>query len=271
MAVCGMTQAQDSSSSSSPNLPAPPATQREKAPTLVDPAGPAISLVSAEPVFLMASALNACGYDEGLEDSSPERTHVRAEINDALAKSEEARSDRDKLCLYIAQHRMTGSERDISQYISLALYLSPPPELETVDELAEMPPDATQVVEVLPLLRAFVKDVDLHSIWLAVHRTYDDEIAKVHDSLYKSIDSVQTYLRMPYDSYSGRRFTIVVEPMLSPAVVNARIYGTDYVVVLSPSNGTVRLTDVRHTYLHYLIEPLLFARANAIDRAQPIL
>ena len=31
------------------------------------------------------------------------------------------------------------------------------------------------------------------------------------------------------------------------------------------------MNDVRHTYLHYLIEPLLFARANAIDRTQPIL
>jgi len=28
---------------------------------------------------------------------------------------------------------------------------------------------------------------------------------------------------------------------------------------------------VRHTYLHYVIEPLLYSRANAIDRMQPIL
>jgi tetratricopeptide (TPR) repeat protein len=31
------------------------------------------------------------------------------------------------------------------------------------------------------------------------------------------------------------------------------------------------MTDVRHTYLHYVIEPLLYARANAIDRTQPVL
>src|SRR5580700_4262303 len=58
---------------------------QEKAPTLVDPAGPTISLVSLEPVFLMAAALNACGYDEGLEDSAAIRKRVRDEINDALA------------------------------------------------------------------------------------------------------------------------------------------------------------------------------------------
>jgi tetratricopeptide (TPR) repeat protein len=54
-------------------------------------------------------------------------------------------------------------------------------------------------------------------------------------------------------------------------MVNARIYGTDYVVVVSPVNGQIRMNDVRHVYLHYMIEPLLLARANAIDRTQPIL
>jgi tetratricopeptide (TPR) repeat protein len=31
------------------------------------------------------------------------------------------------------------------------------------------------------------------------------------------------------------------------------------------------MTAVRHTYLHYVIDPLLMARSNAIDREQPIL
>jgi tetratricopeptide (TPR) repeat protein len=79
------------------------------------------------------------------------------------------------------------------------------------------------------------------------------------------------YLKMPATTYDGRRFVVVIEPMLSPRIVNARIYGTDYVVVVSPVNGQIRMDDVRHTYLHYIIEPLLFARSNAIDRMQPIL
>ena len=135
----------------------------------------------------MAAALNACGYDEGLEDSAPIRKHVRDEINQALAQSEDARTKRDALCLYIAQHRMTGSERDISQYISLALYLTPPPELEVTADLTEMPPDSTQVVEVLPALRAFAAAVDLHGIWLTSHHAYDEEIDKLHDPLSQMI------------------------------------------------------------------------------------
>src|SRR4029077_4114244 len=125
-----------------------------------------ISLVPSESVFAMAAALNACGYEEGIDESAPVRKRVRDEINTALAKSEDARAKRDKVCLYIAQHRITGTEKDVSQYISLALYLTPPPELETSVELPEMPPDSTQIVEVLPLLRDFAAAVDLHGIWL---------------------------------------------------------------------------------------------------------
>jgi tetratricopeptide (TPR) repeat protein len=245
--------------------------QQEKAPSLVDPAGPTISMVSSEPVFLMAAALNACGYDEGLEESAPVRKRVRDEIGQALAKSEDARVKRDKICLYIAQHRMTGSERDIAQYISLALYLTPPPELETSADLTEMPPDSTQVVEIVPLLKDFVAAVDLHGIWLAVHRVYDEEADRLHDPLSKMIVETNLYLKLPASTYEGRRFVVVIEPLLSPRTVNARIYGTDYVVVLSPVDGQIRMGDVRHTYLHYVIEPLLYARSNAIDRTQPIL
>src|SRR5579871_2975978 len=271
--ACVASSAAQSSSNPPTNRQSSSSSQplQEKAPSLVDPAGPTISLVSSEPVFLMAAALNACGYDEGLEDSAPIRKRVRDEINDALAKSEEARSKRDKVCLYIAQHRMTGTQRDISQYISLALYLSPPPALETTAELAEMPPDSTQVVEIVPLLRDFAEATDLHGIWLAAHHAYDEDTDKLHDPLSKMIVSTNLYLKMPATTYEGRRFVVVIEPLLSSKIVNARIYGTDYVVVVSPVSGAIPMKDIRHIYLHYVIEPLLLSRTNAIDRMQPIL
>jgi tetratricopeptide (TPR) repeat protein len=40
---------------------------------------------------------------------------------------------------------------------------------------------------------------------------------------------------------------------------------------VSPVNGKIPMEDVRHTYLHYVIDPLLYVQSNAIDREQPIL
>lgn len=264
------SQQQSDSSSSSENVPANPGPPQEKSPSL-DPAGPTIEILPAEPLFVMAAALNVCGYDEGLAESSPVRAHVRDELNQVFTRSEDARTSRDNLCLYIAQHRVTGTEHDISQYISLALYLTAPPEMETVTDLTQMPPDATSVVEIVPLLNAFVKATGLHGIWLSVRHTYDEQLDQLHDPLSKMIVNTNLYLKQPAETYTGRRFIVVMEPMLSPLAVNARIYGADYVVVVSPHDGKIPMNDVRHTYLHYTIEPLLYARANAIDRTQPIL
>jgi tetratricopeptide (TPR) repeat protein len=259
-------QGSSSQSSSSSQMYA-----QEKTPTLVEAAGPTISLIPSEPVFVMSAALNACGYDEGLDQSDPIRKHIRDEMNQAFAQSETARAKRDALCLYIAQHRMTGTEHDVSQYISLALYLTAPPDLDLTADLTEMPPDSTQVAEVLPLLREFSAAVDLHGIWLTAHHSYDEEIDQLHDSLTQMMLSTNVYLKMPPPTYDGRRFIVVIEPQLSPSMVNARIYGTDYVVVVSPVNGKIPMADVRHTYLHYIIDPMLYARTNALDREQPIL
>ncbi len=264
-------QSSSDDSSSSQSSSSDQAYVREKTPTLVDPAGPTISLISSEPVFVMAAALNMCGYDEGLQESAPIRKQVRDEIDKALAASEDARDKRDALCLFIAQHRMTGTELDIAQYISLALYITPPPEMEITADLPELPPDATQVADIVPVLKDFVTAVDLHGIWLTVHHTYDEAADQLHDPLSRMIVLTNLYLKVPAGTSYGRRFIVVIEPMLSPSTVNARIYGTDYVVVVSPVDGKIRMTDVRHTYLHYVIDPLLFSRSGAIDRSQPIL
>ena len=276
---CGMlanSAAQSSSSSSgqsssSTGSSGGQAYAQEKSPSLIDPAGPTIRLISAEPVFALAAALNTCGYDEGLAQSAPIRQHIRDEINQALARSEDARAKRDALCLYVAQHRMTGTEQDIAQYISLSLYVTPPPALELAADLTEMPPDATQVAEVLPLVRDFAAAVDLHGIWLAVHHAYDEEAAGLHDALSQMIVDTNVYLKMPAAVFNGTRFVVLIEPQLSPAMVNARIYGTDYIVVVSPGNGKIPMNAVRHTYLHYVIDPMLYSRSNAMEREQPIL
>ena len=243
----------------------------DKPPALVDPNGPAISLQTSAALFYVAAGLNACGYDDELEGSDPVRLRVREQMRAALEASETARTARDGLCAYIAQHRLSSSSRDLAQYISLALYLTPPPELGLSVPVTDLPPDSTQIVEVLPLLRTFADEVGLNAIWFANKAAYDEQVNKLHDPLTKMILATNVYLKMPTSTYDGRRFMVVLEPMLAPSGVNARVYSTDYLVVASPVNGQIRMSDVRHTYLHYEIEPLLFSRASSTDRLLPVL
>lgn len=247
-------------------MPPPP-----KPPALVDPAGPAISLQTSEAVFDVAVALNACGYDNGLAESDPIREHIREQVNQATQQSVDARDARFHLCEFIDQHRLAEAGRDLAQYISLALYLTPPPELSPSVETADLPPDSTQVENVLPLLRTFVETSHLHAIWVENRPAYEQQIVQLHNPLTKMILDTNIYLKMPVSSYADERFLVVLEPMISPGETNARVYGADYVVVASPVNGTIHMKEVRHTYLHYEIEPLLYARASAMDRLLPFL
>jgi hypothetical protein len=137
--------------------------------------------------------------------------------------------------------------------------------------MVDLPPDSTQVVDVLPLLRTFAQTVQLHAIWVENRPAYEQEIVQLHDPLSKMIQDTNIYLKMPASTYDGRRFLVVLEPMISPGETNARVYGADYVVVTSPVNGAIHMKEVRHTYLHYEIEPLLYARATAMDRLLPFL
>ena len=236
--------------------------------------GSAITLETSEPLFYIAVALNTCGYDADLAASSPVRRKIREEINAEVAASAAARTSRDALCTYVREHTLADRSLNLAQYISLALYLSPPPELTpTVDE-TELPPDSTQVVNILPLLRTFAEDIHLNAIWVEHRPEYEDLTARVHDPLTKMILNTNIYLRLPVSSYDGRRFLVLLEPMLAPSATNARIYSNDYIVVASPAGdplGAVHMDDIRHIYLHYEIEPLVYARAQAMERLQPLL
>jgi hypothetical protein len=238
---------------------------------LIDPAGPTVSLETSEAMFDIGVALNACGYDKGLDESDPVRKKIRDEVTQAVQALPQAQEDRDKLCLFIDQHRLEDPARSLAQYVSLALYLTPPPGLTPSVEEQDMPPDATGVEEILPLVRGLANDIDLHVIWVENHHAYEALTNRLHGPLTQMIVSTNYYLKKPASTASGRHFLVVLEPLLSPEETNARVYGSDYVVVASPKNGEIAMDLVRHAYLHYEIEPLLFAHATSMDRMLPIL
>ncbi len=264
------------SSSSSSNSEHSAQESTSVAPRIAQPeaGGSAVTLETSESLFNIAVALNVCGYDADLAASAPVRQAIRSEINTELTTSADARNSRDALCAYVRDHTLADSTLNLAQYISLALYLSPPPQLSPTVDQTQLPPDSTQVVNILPLLRKFSEDINLHAIWIAHRADYEDLAKRVHDPLTRMVLNTDIYLHMPVSSYDGRRFLVLLEPMLAPSATNARIYGNDYIVVASPAGdplGAVHMDEIRHTYLHYEIEPLVYSRGTAIKRLLPLL
>lgn len=176
------------------------------------------------------------------------------------------------MCAYYDQHRRGGSAQVLAPYVSLALSLGNPPNFAPKFPEADLPPDASDVLGFVPLLKQYATAANLHSIWLKHQPQYAALVNQYHEPIARMINSTDTYLRIPLGGYAGRTYTVYLEPMAAPGEVDSRNYQGDYFyMVTSPSGEKIRLQDLRHTYLHFVLEPLLAKRATSLARLKPIL
>jgi hypothetical protein len=233
---------------------------------------PTVTLDNNEALFDVLAAINSCGYDTELGASHPLRQQIRNEVVKLIEASPEATQSHELMCGFYNQHQQSDDSRKLAQFISLALYLNPPPELTLKAKEAEIPPDAVAVVGIVPLLQKFSKDAGLHAIWERHHQEYSALAERYHTPVAKMLFDTEIYLKLPSAGYLGRNFTVFFDPMGAPGQTNARNYGSDYFVVLSPgAESDIRMEQIRHTYLHYLIDPLVLKYPGALKRLEPLL
>jgi tetratricopeptide (TPR) repeat protein len=121
-------------------------------------------------------------------------------------------------------------------------------------------------------LKNLYEAAGLHRIWMKHQRDYEQRLAKLHEPVSQMILKTDLYLKLQLSSYLGRSFVVYIEPMGAPGQVNARSYGSDYYLVVSPNSaGTLKMDQIRHTYLHYILDTFALKRANAIKRLNPLL
>jgi tetratricopeptide (TPR) repeat protein len=233
---------------------------------------PQVRLDTSESLFAVLTAINACGYDAELTASDALRAQIRAEVAKAVQASDEAQHAQQGMCQLYADRQTPNSSRNFAQYVSLALYLTPPPELATKVKDADVPPDAQQVLGMAPLIQKFYAAAGLHSIWQGHAKDYAELPAKYHEVVSKMLFDTEIYLKLPSAGYLGHTFTIYLDPMGPPGETNARNYGLDYYVVLSPDAGSSIKTDqIRHTYLHYLLDPMALKYPTEVKQLEPLL
>jgi len=159
----------------------------------------------------------------------------------------------------------------LAQYVSLGLYLGEPPKFPLTISESDLPPDAAYVQGFAPLLRSYYSAAGLHAIWQQHHPEYEAMLEGFHQPVSQMIAQVDFYLRMPVSGYLGRKMEVFAEPMGPSSQVNARQYGSDYLLVLSPGQQGFKLDPIRHLYLHFILDPLATKHYNQIKQLEPIL
>src|SRR5208282_2099162 len=193
-----------------------------------------------------------------------------------LKSSDDAQASANALCDFYQSYKAGDAAHDLSQYVSLALYLNGPPNFLPKVKEDEMPPDAGPIAGFGALLEKFYEKAGLHSIWERNKNSYAAVASRYHEPLAKMVFDTEIYLKLQSGGYLGRNFTVYLDFMGDPSQTNARNYGSDYDVVVFPSpdpatGSPQKMNEIRHTFLHYLMDPLAEKHPIAIKRLEPLL
>ena len=216
-------------------------------------------------LFTVMAAINAAGYSADLSSANnhPLRDAIRAEIAKRNIGSLAALKD------LFERHRKKNDTLELSQYISFALTSVGPPGFAITMRDVEIPPDVLPLRELSPLLAAFYKEASIEDLWKRSQRAIEQYIERYHEPVTDAVLEVNAYLRQQTSGFRGRRFQIYVELLAAPNQIQTRSYGNDYTIVITPSPEP-RIFDVRHAYLHYLLDPLATRNQEILDRKKSL-
>jgi len=204
-----------------------------------------------ETLFTVMAALNAAGYDADLNVGINQ--DIRKQVRDLVAAKhppsvEELRS-------FLKQHHRRDPVADLNQYISFALTLDSPPDFHYRFKPNELPPDVNSLAGLETLIAQFYLEANIQELWKRAQPAYEREIGRYHEPVTKALLQVNGYLRNPTSGYLGRQFQIYVDLLAPPSQVQSRSFKDDYFVVVTPSPEP-QIDQVRHAYLHYVLDPL---------------
>jgi tetratricopeptide (TPR) repeat protein len=216
-------------------------------------------------VFSVLAAINAAGYDAEID--SPTNSPVRAELRQELAQRkipvlEELRD-------FYRDHKQDDPAADLTQYIFWALTMTDPPEFKVRHSQAALPPAAAGLVGFDRLMRRFHQEAGIDELWKRYRPAYDEVIARYHEPVTNAVLETSAYLRNTTSGVLGGRFQVYVDLLGAPNQIHTLSYSSEYFVVITPS-AEVRARDVRHGYLHYLLEPLATRFAEHIDKKKAL-
>jgi tetratricopeptide (TPR) repeat protein len=219
-------------------------------------------------LFTVMAALSVAGYsaDLGSPNNHPLRDQVRSELLRRNLPCQQALQD------FFEAHRKRGRGSDtaeLAQYVSFALSVKGPPDFSFPQRDVEIPPDAVPLKGFSSLLARFYKEANIPELWRRSQPAIDQYIARYHDPVSQAVLQVTTYLRQIGNGFNAARFQIFIELLAAPNQIQTRSYGTNYFIVVSPSPEP-RTFDIRHGYLHFLLDPLSTMERDVLDRKRPI-
>lgn len=224
-----------------------------------------IAVTTSQQLFATMCALDAAGFaaNESTLSDMPQSIALRADMLQMQGPAAESVRE------FYREHLLGSLGETLSRYTTFALVVGPPPGFAYSMDIDLLPPDAVALDGFQKVLGDFYREAHLDRRWEQVESEY--QRAAVHDDepVRQIVQAASAYLREPVQPSNGRSFTIYVEPLVGNRT-NFRNFGDRYAMVIG-AEAPFPEREVRHAYLHFLLDPLPLRYRDAVETKAALL
>jgi tetratricopeptide (TPR) repeat protein len=212
---------------------------------------------------MVLCALDAAGFDSTTPGETPGRIQLRKKMQSLQGPAVDA------LRKYYAEHARGDSSGTLSRFISFALVVGPAPDFQFELRRDDLPPEALTLDGFNSVLSNFYTEAKLADYWKAYQPSYERAVEIVRAPVSDTVYTVSNYLREIIRSGSPRSFSVYVEPLAGTKTI-FKTFGDQYTLVIPPT-AKITMDDVRHAFLHFLLDPIAIRYRVQASRAAPLL
>ncbi len=216
-------------------------------------------------LFAVLAAANLSGYDGGLD--SPSNSPIRAKVRQRLESLK--LSSIVPLRTLLKQTRPKDPASELYRYVEFAILSAGPPGFQPARSDLPRPPSVEPLDDLPPLLSAFYTEAHLDELWKELQPDFDAFLDEIGPSVSRALVLADGYVRGATTMYLGHRFLVWAEPQGMPNQVLTFGYMDDQNVVVTAASE-IPVFDIRHAYLHYILDPVAIKYAADLQKLSPL-
>lgn len=206
----------------------------------------------SEAMFTVMAAINAAGFDAGLDSAAnhPLRKAIREEIQRRKPPS------LPSIRAFMRQHRQQDPQWELRQYMGFSVLVEDPPKFTFRVSENQLPPDVAAMRDFIPLMQTFYREAGIAELWKKADPYFDQFAQRYQPVAIKVVNEVAGYLRAPtHGTQLGARYQIYLDLLGPPNQILRMSFLNDYFLVVTHSPEP-HYADIRDTFLHYMLDPL---------------
>lgn len=224
-----------------------------------------VSVDSSEQIFATMCALDAAGFgaDESTLGEMPGRLALRADLLKLKGPAADALRE------FYRSHALGDSGENLSRYIAFAVVAGPPPKFGFVVDRDLLSPAVLSIDGFQEVLADFYREAHLEARWQRLNSEHQSAVARYQTSVAQIVSVTNGYLREVVRPSRTLTFAVYVEPLVGNRTIASNT-GDRYAIVAGNPSG-VPADDIRHAYLHFLLDPIALRNRKAIETKKPLL